>query len=120
MTQQLASSSPSNAIPVMPSRPRKGEIWLALNLSEIESHTPWEALKVAEGMGFTPELRYQLHEDKVQLFAVLFYEKREYESALEEDFLDDECLQLANTIQPASAIQMFYCLKYGRQGTSAA
>lgn len=108
-----------DAIPVMPLRPRKGEVWLALNLSRIQNLSPWAALKLAEELGFVPELRYR-QDERVEVYAVLYYELRDYEQPLPAGFLEEQLWTLAERIQPSEAIQFFFCLKPGREAVEAA
>jgi hypothetical protein len=108
---------------LMPIRPQPGEIFLYLSLDEIENMTPLEALTLAVSLGFKPELRYRTWmvngEQKAELCALLHYEKREFESSLDMDYLSVEKEVLATRIQPSMAVRFSYCLKYGREMEAA-
>lgn len=110
---------------LMPIRPKPGEIFLYLSLDEIENMTTLEALTLADSLGFNPEMRYRTWmedgQQKAELCALLHYEKRDYESSLEMDYLSIEQEVLATRIQPNMAVRFSYCLKYGREmaGTAA-
>ena len=107
-----------NTIQEMPIRPKAGEILLYLALHRIENITPTEALKLGESLGFQPQLRYRTWEkDGVQLvgiYALLHYEKRDFDSALEPDYLEDQLEALFTQIVPSNAVNFAYCLKRGR------
>lgn len=61
----------------LPIRPRQGEAWLALNLSELDRPIT-EALAQLEEMGFNPELRYRQGVDNsLTLFALLCHVQHE-------------------------------------------
>jgi hypothetical protein len=104
---------------LMPIRPQPGEILLYLSLDEIENMTVLEALTLADSLGFKPEMRYSTWmedgEEKAELYALLHYEKRDYESSLEADYFSAEQEILATRIKPTSAIHFSYCLKHGRE-----
>ncbi len=103
----------------MPIQPRAGEILLYLALHRIENMTPTEALKLTEGLGFKPELRYRTWEregvQQIGIYALLHYEKRDFDSALEPDYLENELETLASQIVPDIAVHFAYCLKGGRK-----
>jgi hypothetical protein len=103
----------------MPIRPQPGEILLYLSLDEIENMTVLEALTLADSLGFKPEMRYSTWmedgEEKAELYALLHYEKRDYESSLEADYFSVEQEVLATRIQPSIAVRFSYSLKYGRE-----
>jgi hypothetical protein len=103
----------------MPVRPKPGEIMLYLELHRIENMTPLAALKLAESPGFKPELRYRTWEkDGVQqtgIYALLRYETREFNSALDADYLESELEALATQTTPDISIHFAYCLKGGRK-----
>lgn len=100
-------------------RPKRGEILFYLSLHEIENMTPLEAIKLCEELGFTPELRYRtwLQDGAPQfgLYALLHYEKRDYNSFLEDNYITDQAFEtLAQRIIPNIAVCFTYCLKQGR------
>ena len=43
----------------LPVIPKPGEVFLAINLSAVENMTVPEILKLLEGIGYTPQLRYR-------------------------------------------------------------
>ena len=107
-----------NTILEMPIRPEAGEVLLYLALHRIENITPTEALKLGESLGFNPQLRYRTWEkdgvQQVGIYALLHYEKRDFDSALEPDYLENQLEALFTQIVPSTAVNFAYCLKRGR------
>lgn len=115
---------PDSRIQEMQLRPKRGEIMLYLSLHQIDGSRRWEALKLAESLGFTPELRYRTwmmeEVQQVGIYALLHYEKREYDSALESNYVTDAAFEvLAHQIEPDIAVHFTYCLKHGREDIAA-
>ena len=108
----------------MPIRPEPGEIMLYLDLHRIENMTPIAALKLSERLGFTPQLRYRTWQQEGQiqvgLYALLHYEKREFDSSLEAEYLTDpQFEELSAQIVPDTAVHFAYRLAGGRIAASA-
>jgi hypothetical protein len=107
------------AIPTMSVIPKPGEVMLYVALHEVENMTPVEVLDFAKSLGFTPELRtltWQKDiETKVGLYAMLYYDHRQYDSGLEPDFLETELDALWGQISPDTAVNFAYRLKQGRR-----
>jgi hypothetical protein len=103
-TSQIAESQ----IAEMPIIPKSGEIMLYLSLNEITNMTPWDALKLAESLGFKLQLRYRAWQEdgvqKVGIYALLHYEQRDFDSALEPNYLERELEALWTQIQPSIAV----------------
>jgi hypothetical protein len=106
------------AIPTMSVIPKPGEVMLYIALHEVENMTPVEVLDFVKSLGFTPELRtltwQKDSETKVGLYAMLYYDQRQYESELEPDFLEAELNALWGQISPDTAVNFAYRLKQGR------
>lgn len=104
---------------VMPIRPQPGEILFYLSPEDIVNMSTLEALTLVESLGFKSELRYRSWEQdgqmKTKLYILIHYEKREFNSALETDYLSAEQEILATRIKPTTAVYFSYCLKYGRE-----
>jgi len=104
---------------VMPIRPQPGEILFYLSPEDIENMSTLEALTLVESLGFKSEFRYRSWEkdgqQQTKLYILIHYEKREFNSALEADYLSAEQEILATRIKPTSAVHFSYCLKYGRE-----
>jgi hypothetical protein len=99
--------------------PKSGEIMLYLSLHDIENMSAFEALKLAESLGFKPELRCRtwIQDDQQQfgIYALLHYEKRDYNSVLEAEYTTDRAFEeLAHRIVPDIAVHFTYKLKHGR------
>ncbi len=107
------------AIPTMSVIPKPGEVMLYVALHEVENMNPIEVLEFAKSIGFTPELRtltWQKDEEtKVGLYAMLYYDQRDYDSGLEPDFLDLELDALWQRISPDTAVNFAYRLKQVRK-----
>jgi hypothetical protein len=106
-------------------RPKRGEIMLYISLHHIEPSSRWEALKLAESLGFTPDLRARTWtkdgQQQFGIYALLHYEKRDYDSFLEADYITDRAFEeLAHRIVPDIAVHFTYCLKHGRVDLIAA
>jgi len=119
------TQTPPPRIQEMSLHPKRGEIMLYLDLHRIENVSTMEALKLAESFGFTPELRYRTWESdgvqQVGIYALLHYEKRDYDSWLEAEYVTDSAFEeLAHRIQPDLAVHFTYNLKHGRQEELAA
>lgn len=106
------------SIPTMSVIPKPGEVMLYIALHEVENMTPVEALDFAKSLGFAPELRtltwQKEGETKVGLYAMLYHDQREFDSALEPDFLEAELDALWGQISPDTAVNFAYRLKQGR------
>lgn len=85
----------------LPIRPRPGEAWIALNLSDLDRPIA-EALTQLQEMGFNPELRYRQGVDKsLTLFALLCHVQHEPDYFLKtSDFWEHEVDRLAETFPP--------------------
>jgi hypothetical protein len=108
-----------NAILEMPVRLEPGEIMLYLDLHRIENMSAIAALKLAQDLGFNPELRYRYTDQEGDrefgLCAILHREQRPYDSALEIDYVTDPAFEtLATEIKPNTAVHFWYRLKHGR------
>lgn len=119
------TQTPESRIKEMQLRPKRGEIMLYISLHQVENMTSWEALKLAESLGFSPELRYRSWEkngeNQVGIYALLHYEKREFESTLEASYITDAAFEtLAQQIKPDTAVIFTYSLKGDREDISAA
>jgi hypothetical protein len=89
----------------LPVIPKPGEVFLAVNLSELENITVAETLKLLEAMGYTPQLRYRQSTDgNVSLYALLKHEYVDLEMLANSGYLGDELDALAEVIQPTDAI----------------
>jgi len=96
-----------------------GEIRLYLSLHLIQNMTIFDALKLAESLGFTPDIRYRTWNfngrPEIGLYAVLHEEKRDFNSVLEPNYVTDEAFErLCSAILPDTAVHFGYCLKDGR------
>jgi hypothetical protein len=104
---------------LMPIRPQPGEILFYMSPEDIENMTVMEALTLVDSLGFEPEFRYRTWEQdgqqRTKLYVLIHYEKREFESSLEADYMSAEQEILATRIKPTSAVHFSYCLKYGRE-----
>jgi hypothetical protein len=113
-----------NLLLPMPVCLEPGEIMLYLDLHRIENMSVLDALKLAETLGLTPQLRYRLldrdADQTMGLYALLHYEKRPFESVLEADYVTDSAFEaLTNQIQPDTAVHFTYRLKHGRAGAES-
>jgi hypothetical protein len=109
----------SSQIQEMPLTLEPGEIVLYLDLHRIENISPIEAIKLAESLGFEPQLRYRTWQSddgtQVGIYALLHYERRNFDSALEANYATDEQFEtLAARIVPDTAVHFTYRLKKGR------
>src|SRR5579883_803593 len=77
----------TDGISTMPLSPQPGEILLYLDLHRVANMTPVAALKLTESLGFQPELRTRTWtvdgETQTGLYALLHYERRDYNAVLE-------------------------------------
>ncbi len=99
--------------------PAPGEIMLYVSLHDVENMTPYEVLRLAENLGFSPQLRCKTweHEGNQEygIYALLHYDRRDYDSALESDYVTDKAFEsLSKQIEPDTAIHFTYRLKQGR------
>lgn len=89
----------------LPVIPKPGEVFLAVNLSAVENMTVPETLKLLEGIGYTPQLRYRQSKDgNISLYALLKHEQMNPEMLANSDYLGEELDALAEMIHPADAI----------------
>jgi hypothetical protein len=87
--------------------------------------TPWEALKLSESLGFTPQLRSRVWlengEEKAGVYALLHHEQRSYDSVLEASYVTDtQFEELSEAIMPSDAVRFAYNLKRSRSLEPAA
>ena len=106
-------------IPTMALSPQPGEIMLYLDLHRVENMTPVAALKLAESLGFQPELRTRTWQvdgvTQTGLYALLHYEQREYNAVLEADYpVDAQFEALTEAITPDTAVHFTYNLQQPR------
>ncbi len=109
----------TSQIQEMPLTLKPGEIMLYLDLHRIENISPIDAIKLAESLGFEPQLRYRTWQSddstQVGIYALLHYEQRDYNSELEANYATDEQFEtLAAQIVPDTAVHFTYRLKEGR------
>ena len=106
-------------IPTMTLSPQPGEIMLYLDLHRVENMTPVAALKLAESLGFQPELRTRTWQvdgvTQTGLYALLHYERRDYNAVLEPDYpVDAQFAALTDAIEPDTAVHFTYNLRQPR------
>lgn len=85
----------------LPIRPRPGEAWIALNLSELDRPID-QALAQLEEMGFNPRLRYRQGADNsLTMFALLCHVQNDPDFFVGESNLwENELDQLAENFPP--------------------
>jgi hypothetical protein len=89
----------------LPTIPKPGEVFLAVNLTAVENMTVAETLQLLESMGYSPQLRYRQSPDgSVSLYALLKQERVDVEKLVNSDYLGEELDALAEVIQPPDAI----------------
>lgn len=89
----------------LPVIPKLGEVFLAVELTAVENMTVAQTLKLLEGMGYNPTLRYrQILDGRISVYALLRYENVNPEILQNSDYLGEELDALAEVIQPADAI----------------
>lgn len=100
-------------------QPSPGQIRLYISLHLVQNMTHFEALKLAESLGFNPEIRYRVWQlfDKheVGIYAILHEEMRDFNSTLEAEYVTDSAFEeLCHKILPDTAVHFSYCLNGGR------
>jgi len=89
----------------LPVIPRPGEVILAIELNTVQNMTVAQTLKLLEGMGYQPTLRYQQSQDgSISVYAVLKHENIDPLILQNSDYLGEELDRLAELIQSNDAI----------------
>jgi len=89
----------------LPVIPRPGEVILAIELNAVQNMTVAQTLKLLEGIGYKPTLRYRQSQDgSISVYAVLKHENIDPLILKNSDYLGEELDKLAELIQPNDAI----------------
>lgn len=101
-------------------QPLPGEIRLYISLHLVQNMTHYDVLKLAESLGFTPEIRYRVWnifgKAEVGIYAVLHEETRDFNSTLEAEYVTDSAFEeLSHRILPDTAVHFSYRLQGGRE-----